>query len=184
MPKEYDIVGLSGVCSSCGKAFAAGEEFIACLFADEDRYIRKDFCSECSRQQEDEIRSAFSHWRSKLPAKDDKNKKPRINTDVLIEFFEKTADDDAPEKINFRFVLALMLMRKKVLVYDGSERDEMGREVWKMHFRASKSIGQKQADKQVHLPVNRQVKVIRANLDEEQIVRTGQRIGELLEIEQ
>jgi len=80
--------------------------------------------------------------------------------------------------------LALMLMRKKVLVYDGSERDEMGREVWTMHFRAGKSLGQKQADKQVHLPTNRQVKVIRANLDEEQIIHTGQRIGELFEMEQ
>lgn len=176
MVRDYDIAGISGACSSCGKVFSPGEEFIAYLFADTDRYTRKDLCTECSQRQEDTINKAFSYWRTKAPSKDDKNKRPRISTDVLIDFFEKTADDDAPDKINFRFVLALMLMRKKVLIYDRSDRDEAGREIWMMHFRADEGSTCRKA--------GRAVSLVRAELDEEQIACVAQRVGELFEMEQ
>ena len=165
MAREYDIAKASGVCSACERELVVEEEFVVALFDTAEGFRREDFCKPCWEGRPDEAAKAFSVWQSRIP-KPDEPKKPVINNNILVEFFEKLDGHDEPAKINFRFVLALMLMRKKLLIYDGSD-SEGEREVWTMHFRSEQAP----------------VKVIRPELDEQQIAEVGSQLGALFEVE-
>ena len=134
MAREYEIQNASGCCGKCGRELAGGEEFTAALFEAEDGFRRQDLCMSCLQAAGDEVTGAYSVWQSRVPTPE-QPKNRFVGDEVLIDFFEKLRDSEEATKINFRFVLALMLMRKKLLVYDGSRRDDDGGEVWTMHFR-------------------------------------------------
>ena len=54
-----------------------------------------------------------------------------VDDEVLCELFEKLADAPEPAKVNFRFVLGLILMRKRLLAYEASrDGDAAGHDVW------------------------------------------------------
>ena len=52
-----------------------------------------------------------------------------VDDDLLMNVFERLADDDRPQRAQFRFVIALVLMRKKLLRYAGRETRE-NHEFW------------------------------------------------------
>jgi hypothetical protein len=79
-------------------------------------------------------------------------------------FFERLGREAEQEKINFRFVLALILMRKRLLKYDAT-RIEDGKEIWCLRI-----VGDKQT-----------VEVINPHLDDEQIEQLSSQIGEILQ---
>ena len=83
---------------------------------------------------------------------------------MLINFFERLEDADDPAKVQFRFVLALILMRKKMLVYDGLKAGK-GDQPWLMHFRGS----------------GKKCRVVDPHMDEDKIAEVSQQLGEILE---
>lgn len=63
----------------------------------------------------------FSYWRSTVPYPHEK-KKMFVDDEVLMDLMFRLGDDDRPQRAAFRFVLVLILMRKRLLRYDGSEK--------------------------------------------------------------
>ena len=86
----------------------------------------------------------------------DKTGKPSPVPPLLLE----TEQD----KIDFRFVLALILMRKKILKYDET-KIKNDNEIWRLRISGDKQI----------------VDVVNPHLDEEQIERLSSQIGEILQ---
>jgi hypothetical protein len=74
-------------------------------------------------------------------------------------------DQAEPAKVNFRFVLALMLMRKRLLVYDASRRDDAGQEIWTMHLRGDSTP----------------IQVVHPEMDEQKIAEVTSQLGSILE---
>ena len=74
----------------------------------------------------------FSFWKTKIPEPSQK-KKLFVDDSVLINLFERLAEEKEELKVNFRFVLSLILMRKRRLKYEDSRRDGT-REIWSMRF--------------------------------------------------
>lgn len=62
----------------------------------------------------------FAHWKAVVPEPNAK-KKVFVDNDVLLNLLRRLADADAPDRVAFRFVLALILMRKKMVRYDRTE---------------------------------------------------------------
>ena len=58
---------------------------------------------------------------------------------MLIGFFRRLEDETEPVRVQFRFVLALLLMRKRILQYESSTTTD-GREVWEMLLTHDKSM--------------------------------------------
>jgi hypothetical protein len=58
-------------------------------------------------------------------------KKLLVDDEVLLEFFERLGEASERVKINFRFVLALILMRKRILKYQQTQLRD-GQEIWIM----------------------------------------------------
>ncbi len=89
-----------------------------------------------------------------------------IDDDMLMAFFDRLGTETDPEKINFRFVLTLVLMRKRKLKYDNS-RTEDGKEIWQLKVAAQQ----------------RTVEVVNPNLTEDKIEELSSQVGQILQVE-
>jgi hypothetical protein len=137
MATQYDIARTEGQCGHCGRQLAEGQEFFAVLVEDGESFIRHDWCLGCWESPDrQEVPNLFSVWRSRIPVRQAR-KKLFVDDEMLVNFFQRLAGDAEPARLNFRFVLALVLMRKKLLTYDGSARDGDGVETWHMRLRGS-----------------------------------------------
>ena len=165
MGKDYNISKHGGQCSRCEKALEPAAAIVTTIWEDDEDFLRKDFCAECwgSDAGEDGVKP-FGVWHTKVPTPQEK-KKLFIDDELLVNFFERLADEQEPARINFRFVLALVLMRKRLLIYDRSDTDADGEELWTMHLRG---------DDGKHMVVNPQ-------MDEEQTAEVSEKLGEILE---
>ncbi len=63
-----------------------------------------------------------------MPRPEEK-KKLFVDDQVLCDLFERLAEVTEPAKVNFRFVLGLILMRKRLIVYETTRHDD-GKDVW------------------------------------------------------
>ena len=116
----------------------------------------------------------FASWRARRPPlASDQPRRLRFDTDVVLEFFRRLGEEaagagPAPEdREEVQFVLALLLIRKKVLNFISSlNRD--GREVLK--------LSEKKEPGRVHWVPN-------PNLNDSQLEKMKDRIGELLQMQ-
>jgi len=157
---EWEIDKPLGQCYGTGRKIQYGEEYFGALVETAEGLQRRDFCAD---YWEKEKPDAFCHWRTRLPHPDQK-KQIFVDDEMLLAFFDRLARETEQEKINFRFVLALILMRKRRLKYDSSRMDN-DKEIWRLRF-----AGDKQT-----------VEVINPHLDDEQIEQLSSQIGQILQ---
>ncbi len=166
MPKDYNISKTSERCRLCGANLQPGQQLVATVQENDDQFERMDYCPDCweKRQSERGEEGVFGVWRTRVPNPEEK-KKLFVDDDLLINFFERLEGAEEPAKVNFRFVLALILMRKKLLIYDKSVKGEDGNETWRMHFKGSQQ----------------RCEVIDPHMDEEKIAQVSGSLGDILE---
>lgn len=160
---EWIIDKPLGQCYGSGRKIGNNEEYFAALVETQEGLQRRDFCADYWRAEKPEV---FCYWRTKLPEPGQK-KQLFVDEEMLMAFFERLAGETAQEKINFRFVLALILMRKRRLKYDSSKTDGET-EVWRLRV-----VG---GDRDY-------VDVVNPHLDEEQIAQLQSQMGEILQVE-
>jgi len=127
---EYEVTRATGQCHVTGRAFKEGETFYSALFETPQGFERRDYCSEAWQGPPAE---ALCHFQTRLPKKEDAKKKLFVDDDVLINFFLRMAESTEAVKLRFRFVLSLILMRKRLLKYERTLREGAG-EFWEMRL--------------------------------------------------
>ncbi|MCJ7545006.1 MAG: hypothetical protein MUP47_10695 [Phycisphaerae bacterium] len=134
MAREYNISKTACLCRSCQKHLEPGSELVATVREAGEELQREDFCLDCwSARPQQADHGLLGSWHSRVPASTEK-KKLLVDDELLVNLFQRLEHPDTAAKANFRFVLALILMRKKLLVYDRTEAME-GQETWVMHLR-------------------------------------------------
>lgn len=128
--EQWEIQRTAGVCAGTGRRLEPGEEYVAALLDRKTHFERVDYSREFWQANPPEV---YSFWRTRIPLPAQK-KKMFVDDGVLVNFFERLAGETEPLKVNFRFVLALILMRKRLLKYEETRRDAAGREVWKLRL--------------------------------------------------
>lgn len=93
---------------------------------------RNDYCIACFQSQRPA--EAFYFWKASVPLAQDsdsvvKPARPVMDLEHVFEFFKRLEQETAPQKIAFRYVLALILARKKILQSAGQRKDADGRAV-------------------------------------------------------
>lgn len=119
---DYEVPRCGRHCSVTGREFAPGEEFYSALVA-EGGLVRREFSREAWQGPPEK---AVGWWKSQMPGADAK----RIHwapNDVMLRLFEQL--EGQPEKQDMRYVLALLLVRRRVMRLDETERDQQGREM-------------------------------------------------------
>jgi hypothetical protein len=168
MAKEYNISKAQGQCLSCEKQLEPGDLFTAVVRETMEDFAREDYCLTCWEKKQEEIspedKTILGLWQTRVPQPQEK-KKLFVDDELIIHFFERLETAEEEIKIAFRYVLALVLMRKRLLIYDRMERLEDGQEVWFMHFRKS----------------DQEHRVIDPKLDEGKIAEVSEQLGQILE---
>lgn len=116
----------------------------------------------------------FSFWKSTVPEPSEK-KKVFVDDSVLMNLVERLGEETDPQRLAFRHVLALILMRKKLLRYDGAETRDDG-VYWLLTPKVDLSKGP-----MGKWDEDRQLAVLDPKLDGEQILQVTQQIGDVLE---
>ena len=125
--EQWKVQRTSGKCGGTEKELLPGEEIYAALVETEEGFERVDFCCEYWEQNQPQV---YCYWKSKIPVREEKQNL-LVDNSVLSNVFLRLAGEEQEKKINFRFVLALILMRKRILKYETTVfQDE--KEIWKM----------------------------------------------------
>ena len=101
-----------------------GEGMVVVLLerADDDELDRLDFSLSAweGGARPEAGRSIFASWRTTVP-EPGKKRESLISADGLVDLFEQLAETEDPRRLAFRYVLALMLVRKRLLDYLGTD---------------------------------------------------------------
>jgi len=160
--EDWEVSKPLGFCSGTGRKIEYGEEYFAALVQTDDGLSRQDFCSDYWQENKPDV---FCFWRTRLPEPDQK-KHIFVDDEMLMAFFERLAEETEQEKINFRFVLALILMRKRRLKYESSEKQD-DQETWRLRIAGGKQI----------------IEVINPHLTEEEIEQLSSQLGQILQVD-
>ncbi len=133
---EYEVSRTTGRCHATGRELLEGESFHSAIFETVEGFERRDFCLDAWQGPPE---GAMCHYQTKLPPKEAARKKLFVDDDVLINFFQRMAETTDATKLRFRFVLSLILLRKRHLKYEKTIREE-GREFWEMRLMRDKSV--------------------------------------------
>ena len=180
---SYDIQRPTGQCAFTDRTFEPGEAYIATLVEVDQpagaagaaglglKRIDVALAAWEQGRRPDEL---FCFWRATVPLPDGKEKL-FVDDDVLMNLFRRLEDAQQPDRQAFRFVLALMLMRKRMLKYGSSEqrRDATGaeQEWWLMRGKSVAGAEPEAFD------------VLNPGLDEQRLVQVAEQLGEILEAE-
>jgi len=158
---QWEVAKCGGVCAITGRELAEGEEHWAVLFEEGESFRREDYSLDA---WDGPPSGAFCYFRTRVPIRE-KKKRLLVDDDVLVNFFTRLADELEESRIHFRFVLALILMRKRLLKYEETDRGAAG-EVWIMRLARDKEG-----------PTHR---VVNPRLNDGQIERVSRELGAIL----
>lgn len=157
---DWEIKKTLGQCSGTGREFAVDEEYFAALVETDEGLQRVDFSTDYWEREKPAV---YCFWKTRMPNPEQK-KRIFINNEMLMAFFDRMAEETDTDKVNFRFVLTLILMRKRRLKYDAC-RMEDGKEVWTLKVTAQ----------------DRTADVVNPHLTEDQIESLSAQMGQILQ---
>ena len=159
---DWEIKKTLGKCFGSDEEFVIGQDYYAGLVETAEGFERRDY----SPGYWDENKPAtYCFWKTKMADPMEK-KQLFIGDEMLMAFFDRLGDETEQEKLNFRFVLTLVLMRKRRLKYMHQVVED-GKEIWHMRVAGE----------------GRMVTVINPELTEDKIEELSSQIGQILQVE-
>lgn len=156
---EWNTPRRTEACAGCQRPFEPGQPFRAFLYQSAETYTRHDYCDACAPPPEP---APVGMWRTRRPSPS-APAAPVFDREAIYRFFERLEDDQAASAVQFRFVLSLLLWRKKALKLERTATFD-NREVWEF---ATPGGG----------PLHR---VVRPELDEAQLENLSNQVEQLL----
>jgi hypothetical protein len=120
---DYEIQRCTRCCAATGRELAPGEPFYSVLFAEGADLKRQDYSVEAWGGPPE---GAIGWWKSQMPGLTSTRMHWAPN-DVMLDFFEQL--ENQPGRQDMRYVLALLLIRRRVMRLEEQTQDEQGREM-------------------------------------------------------
>jgi hypothetical protein len=121
---DYQIQENTRRCSVTGRELQPGERFFTVLLEEGGKFQRKDYSTEAWQGPPP---GAFSFWAGKVPPREE-SRRPKIDDELLFDCFCRLENDKEPARVNFRYVVALLLMRRKRFKFEEAKQVD-GQEV-------------------------------------------------------
>ncbi|MEX2185809.1 MAG: hypothetical protein WD875_03400 [Pirellulales bacterium] len=119
---DYEVQRCTRQCSKTGRELLPGEAFFSTLVAEGASLARHDYACEAWSGAPEGV---VGWWKSRMPEATTKKAQLAPN-DVILQLFDRLAEQ--PDKADMRYVLALLLVRRRVARAEESETDEESRE--------------------------------------------------------
>jgi len=125
--EPWSIKSRAHVCSITEQKFEDGESFYTALFPDPESsgYLRMDFSEEAWANRAEDSETPFSFWGSiyQAPVKEEEVEVTEESPEDLL---RRLVEEDEEHTENARYILAVMLERKKLLVEADSQPTSTG----------------------------------------------------------
>jgi hypothetical protein len=121
---DYQIQASTRRCTVTGRELTPGERYYSVLIDEGSTLTRRDYSLAAWQGPPP---GAFSFWQGRLPAGNGP-RRPPIDDEILMECFGRLEGELEPARVSFRFVLALLLVRRKRLRLE-DVRQEGGQEI-------------------------------------------------------
>ena len=106
---DYEIQANTRRCAATGRDLRPGERVYTVLVEEGGRFVRQDYSSEGWQEPP---AAAFGFWVGRVPAEGER-RRLHIDEDLMVDCFERLEGETEPSRLNFRYVVALLLMRRK-----------------------------------------------------------------------
>jgi hypothetical protein len=117
-----EVQSITRICAATGRELQVGERYCAVLVEQEGKFVRKDYAAS---NWPGAPSNAIAYWSGKVQPSD-RPQKPIINDEMLADCLSRLDGTDDISKVRFRYVVALLLMRRKRLKFEDSGRDVSG----------------------------------------------------------
>lgn len=124
---EYQIQPNTRRCAVSGRELQSGEKYYSVLIDKGGTLLRQDFAADAWHGPPD---NAFSFWCGRVPTPE-RGQRPRIDDDLLADCFGRLERQTEPAQVNFRYVVGLLLMRRRRLKLEET-RVEAGQETLRL----------------------------------------------------
>ena len=124
---DFEIQKLTRQCCTTGKELLPGELFYSVLVPEGSAVLRKDYAAEAWPGPPE---NALGWWKSHVPEANAK-KLHLAPSEVMLQYFEQLLEE--PLLADERYVLALLMIRKRVVRQERVETDAAGMETLVLH---------------------------------------------------
>lgn len=122
---DYALPNPAHICSASGKELRPGDRFIGVLFEDAGKFVRKDYAADAWQGAPE---GAIAHWAGRISAPG-MAKPAKLDDDQLFDCFDHLVEATDAGQRNFRYVTALLLMRRKKLKFEDARKNPQGVDV-------------------------------------------------------
>jgi hypothetical protein len=120
---DYQLKSIGKTCAGTGKPLEAGSTCHSVLVERNGDLLRLDYSEEGWKGP---LEDSVGEWLALVP---DATPKPKvIDTEALMRYFEQLSENPNPAHDQMHYVLALLLLQKRRLRFDGQRTDEDGNE--------------------------------------------------------
>jgi hypothetical protein len=117
---EYQIQPNARRCSASGRELRPGERYFSVLTEEAGKFVRRDYAADAWQGPPAQ---AFSFWAGKIATPDGK-RRPPIDDELLLDCFSRLEGQSEPGRVKFRYVVGLLLMRRRRLRLEGASRED------------------------------------------------------------
>lgn len=121
----YPVARCSGRCSATGRSFADGDRFVAALVERDDApgLARLDFAQDAWEEgrRPPEPWRLFGTWRG-VYRRDEPKRATLLSDAELLDLFNDLEGATEPRQVSFRYILTLLLIRRRLLRPMGSAK--------------------------------------------------------------
>jgi hypothetical protein len=119
---EYDIARPSRTCAASGRELSPGSVVFSALAADGAALRRLDYAAECWHGPPE---GTLAWWKTRLPLSGEHGPKLAPG-EILLSVFQQL--ETQPERRELRYVLALLLVRRRVMKLESTTQEADGTE--------------------------------------------------------
>lgn len=120
---DYEIAAPTRKCCVTGRELNAGDRYYAVLSAGDGKLARTDFAADAWPGQPPD--GTIAYWAGRIPS-DCRPRRPTFNDEHLAGLFAQLAGADDATRVNLRYAIALLLMRRKRLKFEDLKRSGGG----------------------------------------------------------
>ena len=128
---DFTVQRFTRRCHQTERDLQPGETVYSVLIPQEAQVIRRDYSLEAWTGPPED---AIGWWRSKVEEGKDANAPPKVEQapdEALWSYLHSLSDQ--PENEDVRYILALLLVRRRLARLENTENDEFGREILVRH---------------------------------------------------
>ena len=115
---NYHLQSPARVCAATGRELKAGERVFSVLRDENGQFVRTDYAADAWPGPP---AGAVAWWVGRVPGAG-RPAKPTINDDLLVDCFEHLSGTTEPARVRFRYVVALLLMRRKRFKFEDARK--------------------------------------------------------------